>query len=221
MTITNDPGIWVAAILTLAIFSFLIKDNPLYKLAEHIFVGASAGYYVVITYHEVLVPKLVTPLSTGAVKDNPYNLLLIIPLILGIIMLTKLSRKHSWMARYPLSFTVGVGAGLGITAVIKSDIISQIYGIAFQKPLWFLVDGKFDFTISFFNLIYVVSVLSSLLYFFFSAEHKGVIGKTARLGIWFLMISFGASFGFTVMARISLLIARVQFLLEKFLGIMS
>lgn len=219
MTISTDPGIWVATLLTLAIFSFLIKDNPLYKLAENIFVGSSAGYYLVITYHNVISPKLFTPLSKAG--DEPKNFLLIIPFILGILMLTKISRKYNWLSRFPLSFTVGVGAGLGITAMIKSDIISQIYGIAFQKPLWFVVDGSVDLTISFFNLIYFVSVLSALLYFFFSAEHKGFIGKTARLGIWFLMISFGASFGFTVMARISLLIARVQFIIEKFLGIVS
>jgi len=213
MNITTDLGIWLATLLTLAIYSFLYKDNPLYKMAEHIFVGTSAGYGFVITYDNVFKPMLIDPLSK--VGENPGNLILIFPLIGGIMLLFKLSKKNNWVARYPLSYMVGVGAGLGVTNIIRSNVIAQVHAVIFKNPIW--VTG--DVWTSLFNLLYVVAVLTSLLYFFFSAEHKGVIGKTARIGIWFLMVSFGAAFGFTVMARISLLISRVQFLLEDFLGI--
>ena len=57
----------------------------------------------------------------------------------------------------------------------------------------------------------------SLIYFYFSKEHTGVLGVTARVGIWFIMVSFGAHFGYTVMARISLLIGRVYFLADQWL----
>ncbi|PLX17405.1 MAG: hypothetical protein C0601_07540 [Candidatus Muiribacterium halophilum] len=210
---TTDIGIWLATLLTLAIYSFLYKDNPIYKMAEHIFVGTSAGYGFVVTYQNVFKPMLFDKLKDAG--SEPMNLILIIPLIGGIMLLFKLSRKNNWVARYPLSFMVGVGSGMGITNVIKSDVISQVHAIIFKNPMW--ISG--DIWTSLFNILYVVAVLTSLLYFFFSAEHKGAIGKTARIGIWFLMISFGAAFGFTVMARISLLISRVQFLLEDFLGI--
>ena len=60
-----------------------------------------------------------------------------------------------------------------------------------------------------------------LIYFFFSLEHKGVIGGISKIGVWFLMIAFGASFGFTVMARMSLLIGRIQFLIRDWLGIIQ
>jgi hypothetical protein len=53
-----------------------------------------------------------------------------------------------------------------------------------------------------------VGTVTGLLYFFFSKEHTGNFGKVTRVGIYFLMISFGASFGFAVMGRISLLIGR-------------
>jgi hypothetical protein len=56
-------------------------------------------------------------------------------------------------------------------------------------------------------------VCASLIYFYFSKEQRGFLGGTAKLGIWFLMISFGASFGFTVMARLSLLIGRMDHLI--------
>ena len=67
------------------------------------------------------------------------------------------------------------------------------------------------------NLPILVGVLASLTYFFFSKPHKGFIGVSARLGVFFLMAAFGASFGYTVMARISLFIGRVQFLLTDWL----
>jgi hypothetical protein len=63
----------------------------------------------------------------------------------------------------------------------------------------------------------VVGVVSGLIYFFFSVEHRGAFGVLSRVGIYFLMIAFGASFGYTVMARISLLIGRMQFLIDDWL----
>ena len=67
----------------------------------------------------------------------------------------------------------------------------------------------------------MIGVVCTLIYFFFSREHKGLLGYTSRLGIIFIMIGFGASFGYTVMARVSLLIGRVQFLLGPWLGLIQ
>jgi hypothetical protein len=63
--------------------------------------------------------------------------------------------------------------------------------------------------------------LTALVYFFFSIEHKGLVGKTARVGIWFLMITFGAAFGYTVMGRIALLAIRLEFLFDDWLWIID
>jgi hypothetical protein len=65
----------------------------------------------------------------------------------------------------------------------------------------------------------MIGVLSGLTYFFFSKPHRGAVGAVAKVGIWTLMIGFGATFGFTAMARISLLIGRADFLLRDWLGI--
>jgi len=67
----------------------------------------------------------------------------------------------------------------------------------------------------------LISIYSFLIYFFFSVEHKGPVGVISRIGIWFLMVSFGASFGYTVMGRMSLLIGRVMFLMRDWLGIIQ
>jgi hypothetical protein len=68
------------------------------------------------------------------------------------------------------------------------------------------------------TIIIVIGVVSTLIYFYFSKEHTGVLGVVAKVGIWFIMISFGAHFGYTVMGRVSLLIGRVQFLVEDWIG---
>ena len=94
------------------------------------------------------------------------------------------------------------------------DLILQVH--ANILPLW-----TGDWFQSFNNFLLVFGVLTALIYFFFSKEHKGAVGAGAKIGIWFLMISFGASFGYTVMSRMSLLIGRVYFLLEEWLGLIS
>jgi hypothetical protein len=71
------------------------------------------------------------------------------------------------------------------------------------------------------GIVMVVGVISTIIYFYFSKEHKGALGFVAQVGIWFIMISFGASFGYTVMARVSLLIGRAQFLLTNWLHIIK
>jgi hypothetical protein len=115
------------------------------------------------------------------------------------------------LSRFSFAFFVGLGAGLTIPRTISSFILAQIEPML--QPLSWSVEG--------FNLLVIlVGVVAVLVYFFFSVEHTGVVGKVSRVGIWFLMISFGASFGYTIMARLSLLIGRVTFLLDDWLGIM-
>ncbi len=195
-------GVWIAALLTLCILSFLYKDNPFYKFAEHLFVGVSAGYVVALTYHNTLIPNLFVPL----LKQGDY--ILIIPLILGIMMLLRLFPKVGWISRWPLAFIVGVTAGISLIIYLQTDALVQIRETL--RP--FNTLG---------NIVIAIGVLTGLTYFFFSKEHKGVFGKTAKVGIWFLMVTFGASFGYTVMARISLLIGRMDFLLSDWLGLIK
>ena len=99
-----------------------------------------------------------------------------------------------------------------------------IYRHAFRNtlvPLVVITSGGFDFWASLRNAGLVAGVLSCLTYFFFSVEHRGLAGRVSRLGIWFLMITFGASFAFTVMGRIALLASRLEFLFYGWLSLKS
>ena len=136
--------------------------------------------------------------------------LLLIPTILGVLMLTRFSRRYAWLSRISFAFFVGFGAGLTIPRYISSFVLQQIEPTL--QPLSLSMDG-FDV------LVVLVGVVSVLVYFLFSVEHTGVVGGVSKIGIYFLMVAFGASFGYTIMARLSLLIGRVTFLFRDWLGL--
>ena len=120
-----------------------------------------------------------------------------------------------WISRWPIAFFIGITAGYRMIGYVEADLVAQIKaGIV---PLWITEGGTFAFWPTFNAFLLTIATLSAMIYFFFSIEHKGFVGVTARVGIWFLMITFGASFGYTVMGRIALLAARLEFLFGEWL----
>ncbi|MCI0330581.1 MAG: hypothetical protein L0196_06460 [candidate division Zixibacteria bacterium] len=194
-------GNFAAAILTLAIFSFLYRENPFFRLAEHLLVGLSAGYFTVIAVQGTLVPKVLEPLQAG-------DWWVVVPFILIILILGRLTEKTRPASRIPLALIIGAGAGVAVPALLQARILVQLS--ATMKPLNSAA-----------NIFILVGVITTLVYFFFSREHKGWWGKLATIGTWYLMIFFGATFGNTVMSRISLLIGRLEFLFGDFLGLIK
>ena len=196
-TISNT----VAAFLTLCIFSFLYKDNPFYKFAESLLVGVSMGYAIPVVYENAFIPYVYTPIFLA------HRFSLIIPAMLGMLYTFRFSKNLSWLARYPIVFGMGI-VGMGVPMSIHSSVLVQMRSA--MLPLN---------TVN--TVLIFIGTVTILLYFFFSKDHKGVYGKFTNVGVWFMMIGFGASFGYTVMARISLLIGRIQFLVGDWLGLIQ
>jgi hypothetical protein len=223
-------GIWVAALFTLAIFSFLYKDNPSYRFAEAVFVGVSAAYYMVIGFWTVIVPNLLGNVipetihhwsmpGLSPVRNEDWYLYLV-PLVLGIMLLWRLAPAGQWIARWPLAFIIGTTAGLRLVGFLQADFLSQIN--ASIVPVIVIDEATgFDFWASVRSLLLILSLIATLVYFFFSIEHKGAVGAVSRGGVWVLMITFGASFGYTVMGRIALLVSRFQFLFDDWLWLID
>ena len=213
MSISSAIWIWVSALLTLCIFTFLYKDNPFYKFAEHLFVGVSNGYIVTLTWHRVLMPAGLRP-----ILDQGYWWL-IITLIIGFLYFTRFIPKVSWLVRIPIAISMGYSTGAVIPATIQADIIKQIQGtILIPQNFSSWNAGAMGIV---WMLVLFIGVACTISYFYFSREHKGILGISSRIGIIFIMIGFGAAFGYTVMARVSLLIGRLQFLLGPWLGIVD
>jgi hypothetical protein len=228
VSVSRTVGVWVAALFTLFIFSFLYKDNPLYKIAEASVVGVSAAYWMVIGFWDVIVPNLFGRVAPGLVRqwaipglEDPPNYWYLVPLIFGIMLLWRLAPRGAWIGRWPLAFVIGTTAGIRLIGFIQADFLSQIRNTVIPIVAVEASTGTFDFWASAKNLTIVIGVLAGLVYFFFSIEHKGVVGKTARLGIWFLMVTFGAAFGYTVMGRIALFAIRLEFLFDDWLWLID
>lgn len=224
----RTAGVWLAAFLTLAVFSYLYKDNVFYKLAESMIVGVSAGYYLVANFWDSIVASLLTELSPGLVRnwavpslsaEKSPDYWFLIPLVLSMFLFCRFVPKISWLARWPLAFVVGTFAGLRLVSILDADFISQIRSTI--VPLIVLTDGSFNVWASVRNIGLLVSVLTCLSYFFFSVPHQGMFGKVSRMGVWVLMITFGASFAFTVMGRITLLTKRFEFLFIEWLRLIE
>ena len=237
-------GAWVVILLTLCILSYLYDDNPFYKAAEHLYIGISAGYYLVLAFWQQVQPNLFGRLwpsrvdvddgsiltsiwyaiyeifnvittgfgvldrsifPEGGIKGfEEIRIIYMIPFILGIFMLLRLVPKLGWLARWAIAYIVGMAAGLRFYAFLNSNVLSQIKASA--------IDFTSDWGTIINGLIVFIGTLTGLIYFFYSTEHKGVVGRLSRIGIYFLMIKFGASFGFAVMGRISLLIGQLNYL---------
>lgn len=225
---SRTVGNWLAALFTLFILSFLYGDNPLYKLAEAVFVGVSAAYWMVVGFWTGIVQNLFSKLAPDLIRSSllpglpesqEQEFIYLVPLLLSVLMLMRLSPVGGWVSRWALAFFIGATAGIRLLGYLQSDFIRQIQSTIL--PLVVVGTQGFDLSASVQNLTIVVGVLSCLTYFFFSIEHKGIVGGVSRLGIWFLMITFGAGFGYTVMGRIALMAQRLEFLADDWLWIID
>jgi len=215
-------GAWLSIFLTICIFSFLYGDNPIYKLAEHIFLGVSIGYGVVEIYYGNFKPNLINKLVfvDGAFLGGEwtlYRVLLMVPLVMLVLLMMKFTKNFSWLARIPIAFIVAAYAGVKLTGEANARLMTQVAqsipdlgAVYAEHGIWsWQADGAGVFS----SLFLLLGLCACLLHFYFSAPHKKAMKYISRFGVLVLMLSFGASFGYTVMGRISLAIGRAQELL--------
>lgn len=213
-------------IATLAIFSFLIKENPFYRFFEHIFIGLAAGFVPILSIKNVLWPKVLQPMlgldqvvypdGTVAEPYNPWALLYLLPMLFGLLYYALYSKRFSWLVKLVIGFSLGVSGGLAFKGFF-AEMLPQVIGSF--KPLLVLVEGATGQTVDWFaslsNIFFVFTLLTVMYYFFFTFRSEAqVVRRIGDSGRWLMMICFGAFFGSTVMARMALLVERLQFLLN-------
>lgn len=201
-----DWGTILAGLLTIAILTFLYRDNPIYRFAESLLVGVAIGYFLVITWTNTLMDLLFEPLFGEG------RLLLVLPLVLGLFMFGRFHPATRTWSRFSMAVLIGSGAGVAIPVMLEARTIKQMS--ATVMPL-LTESGGPNWSV----MVVMVGVLTTLSYFYFSREHKGALGRSARVGVYFLMVFFGTTFGYTVMSRMSTFIGRMEFLLSDFFRI--
>jgi hypothetical protein len=206
-------GVWIGAIGTLALFSLIYRENRLYRLFEHLFIGLAAGFTIKTIWTETLKPQWWVPMT----RDGQWPW--IFAFFGGLMFYTIYSKKYSWMSRIAIGVLLGAVSGQ-IFQQFAGEYIPQIRN-TFKPILHPPIppgSGLTALGIGLNNLLFVVIVVCVLTYFLFSIEQKNrVIAGTARTGRLMLMFAFGAIFGSTVMARMALLIDRVWFLMHDWL----
>ncbi|HHW26590.1 MAG TPA: hypothetical protein GXX23_04510 [Firmicutes bacterium] len=201
---SNDPKIWLAAIMSLGIYSYLFKENPFFRVCEHLYLGLSLAHLAVMGWTNVRDLGL-TPLKNGQWSA-------LIPVVLGVLLFARFIPGMAWLSRYSLAYLVGVAAAVTITGVIDAGIITQIRGAIIPLNSLNAV----------FTLIANVTAISVFFFIIGSRGENGsvlgnktfqkLIDKSALVGRFILMVSFGAVFGTTIMARLGLFIPRLKFL---------
>ncbi|MCC6484440.1 MAG: hypothetical protein IT209_06285 [Armatimonadetes bacterium] len=221
--------IWAGAICTLAIYTFLYRENVVYRVFEHFYLGLAVGYGLFLIVSEVLIPKWWVPMWDQGQWWWAFAL------VGGGMFYFIYSQKHNWISRLAFGIVMGLAVGFMFQDFAGNNFPKIVASL---KPLWphhsyavaagtaasiaphtpqasLSVSGALN------NAVFVFVLLTVLSYFFFSYDynkHKAA-GGSARIGRWMLMFAFGAMFGSTVMARMSLLIGRVWFLLADWLRV--
>jgi hypothetical protein len=211
----------LAWVLTLMVLSFLIRDNPLFRVATYLFVGVASGYAGAIAWHNVLEPALIDPVITrgpGALLD----VTLIVPWVLLLLLLFKLSPATSRLGSVSTALLVGVGAGVVVGGAITGTLIPQsVAAMATLSPAAVTpTTGETGLERSFSVLVLLVGTVSTLVYFQFTArktatgeaQRAAVVNIAAWVGRLFIAVTFGVMYAGVLMATLVILSERIQFL---------
>ncbi len=198
MNVSTDAGVWIGAVLTIGIMSFLYKDNLFFKSVESIFIGFGAAHALVLGYNNVVTMGL-KPIAKG-------DMLAVVPVIMGLALYTRFFKPVAWVSRMPLAFLYGLGAAVAVRGRIGSEVVAQVAATVVKMT-------------SINQVLVVIGVLTTITYFFFSFGNAPALQVSGRVGRWFMMICFGASFSTTAVGRISILVDRLNFLFGTWLGL--
>jgi hypothetical protein len=222
MPVTISPDLitgLVSFLLTVMILSYLFfGDNPFFRVAVYVFVGVSAGYTAAVAWYQVLLPRLFQPLISGSLTEK---LLAVIPLLLGVLLLMKLSTHTAQLGNPSMGFLVGVGAAVAVSGALLGTLFPQAQA-AFSLPSISAIvsDGTGNALIQFiFGTVSILGTISTLVYFHFGAkatpagpQRSKLVIALAWVGQIFIAITLGVLFAGVFTAALTALIERLNFI---------
>jgi hypothetical protein len=208
----------VGFILTLMVFSYLIGDNPLFRFAVYLFIGAASGYAAAVIVNDILLARIqALPLA------DPVLLALgLIPFLLAASLLAKLFPRVSWLGNFAMAVLVGVGAATALAGAVSGTLIPQseaaIQAID-SRSLMGLIQGS----------VMLAGTVFTLAYFQFGAKRaadgslrrNALVEAAAWAGQIFIAVTLGVLFAGVYTAALTALIERLNSLIgfvKSFLG---
>lgn len=219
-------------LFTIFVLSYLIGDNPLFRITIYIFVGAAAGYVGSVIVWQVLKPQLwdkgIAAIFGGTLVDQ---LLILLPLLGAALILTKISSRMAGFARLPMAFLVGAGAAVTIGGALLGTLLPQMEAtINFFDPQLAAARNIHALEVMGNGAVILLGVVTSLAYFHFGARQNangtmhrfGLIEIIAWVGRIFIGVTLGAIFAGVFAAALTAFIERFSSLIDfinKLIGI--
>lgn len=204
MTLTLPSVEFISGVLgflfTVALLSYLLGDNPIYRLALHTFVGVASGYVALIVIYQVLTPRLIVPLTSGNI-DNAY--LSIVPLVLFAFLILKLSPRMAALGNISIAYLIGVGTGVAVGGAVTGTLIPQI-SLAWQS-------GKAETWVT--ASVILFGTVTTLIYFQYwmrgetssgTPERVAVMRVLADVGQVFVVVTLGVIYGGMILSGIAI-----------------
>jgi hypothetical protein len=208
----------VGFLLTLMVFSYLIGDNPLFRIAVYLFIGVSSGYAATVVVNYVLIPRL----SSLQANDINQLILAIIPLLFGVTLLAKLSPRISWIGNFAMAVLVGVGAAVAIGGALLGTLMPQL-GAAINTFDVRSAGGGLQVASKLLQgVVTLGGTVFTLASFHFSAgrapdgtpRRNPIIEGIAWVGRLFIAITFGVLFAGVYMSALTAMIERLSFVIN-------
>ncbi|MBN1217870.1 MAG: hypothetical protein JXM69_02990 [Anaerolineae bacterium] len=216
-------GPFLAAALTVMVFSYVFGDNVLFRLASHIFVGVAVGYALLVVWYEVFWPTL----TSG-------NVVRVLPaLFLCFLLIFKLRPTQGGAARLlgsiALAFVLGVGVALALGGALFGTLLPQVFKTANISLNWSHypdTENEPGLVNWLNNFIIVLGTIGTFFYFTFAVRARGLLGGLrevlvrfwAGMGRLMIIFTLGALFANAVSSRVAVLVSRLQFLAGFFGG---
>ena len=200
-------SIWIQALLTIMITTLAWKDQPVSRLANHIYTAVVVANLTVVAWGNIM--------NIGINKITAGNYVYVIAILLGIMTYARYSKANFWMYRYPIALVMGIGVGTSMRGLVGGSVLDQIRNSFFQLS----VPG--DAMQSLNNILSVVILLSALSYFLFTikATRSETAMRFSAIGRYAMMGAFGYSFANTIATRINQYAGRIAFLLIDWLQV--
>lgn len=221
----------IGLILTLIVFSYLFKDNPLFRLAIYLFVGVSAGYAATVIVHDVLIPRLEVLQVLIATSEFDQLIFAIIPLVLAVSLLAKLFPRMSRIGNFAMAVLVGVGAAAAVAGAVMGTLMPQAEAAMNAFDVQSVGSGFEAASQLLEGVIMFLGTVFTLASFHFSSARQAdgtpkpnrLIGGAAWVGRFFIAITLGVLFAGVYMAALTAMIERwsfvINFIRQQLIGI--
>jgi hypothetical protein len=222
--VSEQIGLWGGFVLTLMVFSYLLGDNFLYRLAIYVFVGLAAGFVTIVTVEGVLLPWIRLTLQSG----EPSGMALgAVPLVLGLLLLLKGTRRFNRLGNLGLAFVVGIGTAIALVGAISGTLLPLASATATGTGANGGAEIDADGVALLNGFIVVLGVVSTLIYFQYLARRTRGGGETRRglvvravgaVGQGFIVVTLGALYGGAILSGLVVFSERIAFLLTRIGG---